>query len=62
MEDQEKMNSLMKIAGVPYLEILEKGGGILSTLKSTRNANEQELIEKNFKKFKTYVRTWCYNC
>lgn len=39
----------MKIAGVPYLEILEKGGGILSTLKSTRNASEQELIEKTLK-------------
>jgi len=39
----------MKIAGVPYLEILEKGGGILSSLKSTRNASEQELIEKTLK-------------
>ena len=39
----------MKIAGVPYLEILEKGGGILSTLKSTRNASEKDLIEKTLK-------------
>ena len=42
----------MKIAGVPYLEILEKGGGILSTLKSTRNASEKELIEKTLKSLK----------
>ncbi|SQD08225.1 Imidazolonepropionase [Fusobacterium necrophorum subsp. necrophorum] len=29
----------MKIQGVPYLEILAAGGGILSTLKATREAS-----------------------
>lgn len=36
----------MKIEGVPYLDILAQGGGILSSLKATRNASLEELIEK----------------
>lgn len=35
-----------KLAGVPYLEILQAGGGILSTVESTRKASEEELLEK----------------
>ncbi len=41
-----------KIAGVPYLEILAAGGGILSTLTSTRNATHQELIDKTMRSLK----------
>lgn len=36
----------MKRQGVPYLEILAKGGGILSTVRSTRSATQQELEDK----------------
>ncbi len=36
----------MKRRGVPYLEILAQGGGILSTVKHTRAAGEEELEEK----------------
>jgi len=36
----------MKIQGVPYLDILAAGGGILSTLKATREASLEDLIEK----------------
>lgn len=36
----------MKLHGVPYLDILAKGGGILSSVNSTRNATEAELTEK----------------
>ncbi|MCY9513432.1 imidazolonepropionase [Paenibacillus apiarius] len=36
----------MKRSGVPYLDILAQGGGILSTVKSTRTASEQELYDK----------------
>ena len=36
----------MKLHGVSYLEILAKGGGILSTVKATREASEDELLEK----------------
>lgn len=33
----------LKLEGVPYLEILKRGGGILSTVGSTRAASEQAL-------------------
>jgi len=35
-----------KIAGVPYLKILEAGGGILNTVESTRKASEQALFNQ----------------
>lgn len=36
----------LKRKGVPYLEILAQGGGILSTVKMTRSATEEELADK----------------
>ncbi|WNF21184.1 imidazolonepropionase [Mesobacillus jeotgali] len=36
----------LKQAGVPYLEILAQGGGILSTVGSTKKAKEDELFRK----------------
>lgn len=36
----------LKLKGVPYLEILARGGGILSTVRNTRLATEEELAEK----------------
>ena len=36
----------LKLHGVPYLEILANGGGILSTVRSTRAASEDELCDK----------------
>ncbi|MFC5451380.1 imidazolonepropionase [Paenibacillus aestuarii] len=36
----------LKRAGVPYLDILAQGGGILSTVKRTRAASEEALYEK----------------
>lgn len=38
----------LKIKGVPYLEILKQGGGILSTVRNTRKATEKELYDKAF--------------
>jgi imidazolonepropionase len=35
----------MKQAGATYLEILEKGGGILNTVKATRSASTDQLID-----------------
>lgn len=35
-----------KISGVPYIDILKQGGGILSTVKSTKKASEEELYTK----------------
>ncbi|MDQ0158079.1 imidazolonepropionase [Alkalibacillus salilacus] len=36
----------LKQQGVPYLEILKQGGGILSTVRSTREASEKDLYDK----------------
>lgn len=37
---------MMKLQGVPYLDILAAGGGILSTVRATRAASEEELARK----------------
>lgn len=34
-----------RLSGVPYLEILERGGGINSTVQATRRANSTALVE-----------------
>lgn len=36
----------LKLDGVSYLDILKNGGGILSTVSSTRSASKDELVEK----------------
>ena len=36
----------LKLRGVPYLDILAQGGGILSTVRMTRAASQEELTEK----------------
>ncbi|MCG8570652.1 MAG: imidazolonepropionase [Spirochaetes bacterium] len=36
---------MQRLQGATYLEILKSGGGIHSTVKAVRNANEQELLE-----------------
>ena len=36
----------LKLKGVSYLEILARGGGILSTVAATRRSSEEELFEK----------------
>lgn len=36
----------MKLKGVPYLDILAAGGGILSTVRSTRAASKEQLTAK----------------
>lgn len=42
----------LKLKGVPYLEILKMGGGILSTVKNTRAATKEQLKEKAHKSLK----------
>lgn len=37
----------MKLAGAGYLDILKAGGGILDTVRKTREASEDELFEKS---------------
>lgn len=36
----------MKLTGVPYLEILKRGGGILSSVRATRGASKEDLKAK----------------
>lgn len=38
----------LKIKGVPYLEILKQGGGILSTVRNTREASKEQLFNKAY--------------
>ncbi|MHA1903941.1 MAG: imidazolonepropionase [Candidatus Thorarchaeota archaeon] len=38
----------MKLQGKTYLEILESGGGILNTLKATRQASREDLVKNAF--------------
>ncbi len=45
----------MKISGVPYIEILKQGGGILSTVKSTKEASFEELYNKAKKSLDTML-------
>ncbi len=40
----------LKIKGADYLEILENGGGILSTVRQTRQANLKDLVEQSRKR------------
>jgi imidazolonepropionase len=42
----------MKLEGKSYLEILQSGGGILSTVRATREANANDLLEQ------TKTRLW----
>ena len=39
----------LKLKGVPYLDILAGGGGILSTVRATRKASKEELVESGIK-------------
>ncbi|GAB6171266.1 imidazolonepropionase [Paradesulfitobacterium aromaticivorans] len=45
----------LKLAGVPYLEILKQGGGILSTVRATASAGDEELKEQTKKRLRTML-------
>lgn len=38
----------MKLEGIPYMEILARGGGILRTVRDTLEASEAELVQQGF--------------
>jgi imidazolonepropionase len=46
----------MKARGASYLDILKSGGGILSTVRSVRQASESELIERLHARLLTMLR------
>ncbi len=45
----------MKLQGLSYLEILERGGGILSTVRETRGASKEQLIAEAKRRVKTML-------
>lgn len=45
----------MRNTGVSYQEIAAKGGGILSTVKATRSASEQDLLDSAQKRINRFV-------
>ncbi|MBN1859915.1 MAG: imidazolonepropionase [Candidatus Thermoplasmatota archaeon] len=44
-----------KLTGVPYLEILKRGGGILYTVKETRKASPAQLVQQSKKRLDTML-------
>lgn len=40
----------MRLAGVPYLEILARGGGIMNTVRATRAASRDALVERTLER------------
>jgi len=45
-----------RLAGVPYAEIARQGGGILSTVRATRAASEDELVAAVLPRFRALCR------
>lgn len=45
-----------KSSGKSYLEILARGGGILNTVRSTRKAGKEKLLEKTLKELKDFLK------
>lgn len=52
----------LKLEGVPYLEILAQGGGILSTVRATRVATGEELKTKALKILSDMLRKGTTTC
>jgi len=45
----------LKLKGVPYLEILKQGGGILSTVRSTKQATDEEIKVQTSRRLQTML-------
>jgi len=52
----------LKIKGADYLEILENGGGILSTVRQTREATLKELVEQSLKRLDKLLEMGVTTC
>ena len=52
----------LKIKGADYLEILEKGGGIISTVRKTREASCDELVELACKRLDKMLKSGTTTC
>jgi Imidazolonepropionase and related amidohydrolases len=47
-----------KLNGVPYIQILQEGGGILSTVNATKKATFDELYNKAKKSLDRMLGVW----
>src|SRR6056297_468304 len=45
----------MRLKGIPYIDILKKGGGILSTVKATREISFNKLLEISSKRLDAFL-------
>ena len=52
----------LKLKGVPYLDILKAGGGILSTVRHTRAESEDRLVEKTLPVLKSMLELGATTC
>jgi len=52
----------MKIKGMSYIDILASGGGILSTVKQTRNAELSQLIAESQKRLEKLIKSGITTC
>ena len=52
----------MKLRGVPYLEILAAGGGILSTMRAVREATLDDLVAQSRRRLETMFRNGVTTC
>lgn len=52
----------LKLAGVPYLEILKRGGGIFHTVKETRKASPEQLFQQSKKRLDTMISHGTTSC
>jgi imidazolonepropionase len=51
-----------RLAGAPYAEIAAAGGGIVATVKATREASEQELVDASLPRLREMLRCGTTTC
>lgn len=52
----------MKLEGISYLDIAKQGGGILSTVKATRAASQEQLVQLTVKRAKKMAQNGVTTC
>ncbi len=52
----------LKLAGVPYMEILKRGGGIFYTVNETRKASPTQLLQQSKKRLDTMLSYGTTSC
>lgn len=52
----------LKLAGVPYMEILKRGGGIFHTVEATRKASPTQLLQQSKRRLDTMLSYGTTSC